>query len=67
MSRFTKTQLYSLPASVMGMSQVWFVGPIGSLIGEPPFGGDIGFPLAFGFSAISYAFFRYFEKKRFGR
>jgi hypothetical protein len=51
----------------MGMSQVWFVGPIGSLIGEPPFGGDIGFPLAFGFSAISYAFFRYFEKKRFGR
>lgn len=27
---------------VLGMSQVWFVGPIGVLIGEPPFGGMSG-------------------------
>ena len=51
----------------MGMSQVWFIGPIGKLIGDPSYGGDIGFELAFAFSAISYAVFRTFEKKKFGR
>ena len=51
----------------MGMAQVWFKGPIGRKIGLPDYGGDVGFPLAFAFSAISYAIMRPFEKKKFGR
>jgi purine-cytosine permease-like protein len=51
----------------MGMSQAWFIGPIGKKIGDPMFGGDVGFELAFAFSAISYFGFRTLEKKRFGR
>ncbi|KAL9117856.1 MAG: hypothetical protein Q9187_005602, partial [Circinaria calcarea] len=53
--------------AVMGMAQVWFVGPIGKKIGNPLFGGDVGFPLAFGFSACSYALLRFVERRRFGR
>ena len=52
--------------AVMGMSQVWFIGPIGKHIGGP-FGGDIGFELGFAFSAISYLAFRTLEYKHFGR
>ncbi len=51
----------------MGMAQVWFVGPIGRHIGTPGYGGDIGFELAFAFSAISFLVLRTFEKKQFGR
>jgi hypothetical protein len=50
----------------MGMSQVWFIGPIGKHIGGP-FGGDIGFELAFAFTAISYFVFRKVEYKHFSR
>lgn len=53
--------------AVMGMAQIWFVGPIGAKIGTPGFGGDIGFPLAFAFAAISYAIMRTFEKRYFKR
>ncbi|KAI9777637.1 MAG: hypothetical protein M1835_005188 [Candelina submexicana] len=53
--------------AIMGMAQKWFTGPIGSKIGLPGYGGDIGFPLAFAFSAISYCIFRYGELKVFGR
>ncbi|KAL8766146.1 MAG: hypothetical protein Q9209_006986 [Squamulea sp. 1 TL-2023] len=53
--------------AVMGMAQVWFVGPIGKHIGEMPFGGDIGFPLAFCFAFVSYVGLRRVEKGRFGR
>lgn len=52
---------------VMGMSQVWFVGPIAIHVGEPPYGGDIGFELAFGFAALSYLGFRALEKRYFKR
>ena len=51
----------------MGMSQVWFIGPIGRRIGDPSYGGDVGFELAFAFSAISFMVFRSLEKKHFGR
>jgi purine-cytosine permease-like protein len=51
----------------MGMAQVWYVGPIGRKIGDPKYGGDIGFELAFCFAAISYCCMRTFEKKKFGR
>ena len=59
--------LFGVFGAVMGMAQVWFIGPIGKLIGLPEFGGDVGFPLAFGFSAVSYAAMRFVEKKHFGR
>ena len=53
--------------AVMGMSQIWFIGPIGKLIGNPAYGGDIGFELAFGFGFVSYCTLRHFELKHFGR
>jgi purine-cytosine permease-like protein len=53
--------------AVMGMSQAWFVGPIAILIGEPPFGGDIGFELAFSFAATTYLIFRTIELRIAGR
>jgi hypothetical protein len=53
------------------MSQQWFIGPIGRHCGTPPeeggFGGDVGFELAFAFSAVSYFVLRTVEKKHFGR
>ncbi len=49
------------------MAQVWFVGPVGKHLGSPGFGGDLGFELAFVFSAVSYIGFRTVEKKHFGR
>jgi NCS1 nucleoside transporter family len=52
---------------VIGMAQVWWVGPIAKLCGDPEFGGDIGFELAFGFSSVSYFIFRRLEIKYFGR
>lgn len=53
--------------AVLGMAQEWFTGPIGRKIGTPGFGGDVGFPLAFAFSAISYGVMRTVEKRMFGR
>lgn len=59
--------LFGIMGALMGMAQVWFKGPIGRKIGLPDYGGDVGFPLAFAFSAISYAIMRPIEKKKFGR
>lgn len=58
--------LIGVLGTVLGMSQTWFVGPIGKLCGGPIFGGDVGFELAFAFAAISYLALRPIEKKRFG-
>jgi purine-cytosine permease-like protein len=52
---------------VVGMSQVWFVGPIALKAGEAPYGGDVGFELGFAFAFVSYAVARRFELKYFGR
>jgi NCS1 nucleoside transporter family len=52
--------------AVLGMAQVWFTGPIGKMVGGP-FGGDIGFELGFGFTALSYALFRKIELSVFRR
>lgn len=52
---------------VMGMSQVWYVGPIAINIGEKPFGGDIGFELGFSFAAVGYLICRPIEKRLLGR
>jgi len=53
--------------AVVGMSQVWYVGPLAKMIGDPIFGGDIGFELAFAFSAIAFVPSRYLELKTVGR
>lgn len=52
--------------AVTSMSQSWYVGPIGRML-PGPFGGDIGFEVAFGFTAVTYPVFRYFERRQHGR
>ncbi|KAI2604688.1 purine-cytosine permease [Hypoxylon sp. NC1633] len=47
--------------AVLGMAQAWFTGPIGKLCGTDS-GGDAGFEVAFGFTALSYLVFRAVEK-----
>ena len=58
--------LFGVMGAVLGMAQTWFTGPIGKLCGTQ-YGGDIGFELAFSFSAVSFCILRYFEKAYFGR
>lgn len=50
---------------VLGMSTSFFVGPIGGSFGLKPFGGDLGFELAMGFTALTYPPLRYLEKRYF--
>ncbi|KAJ3806385.1 permease for cytosine/purines, uracil, thiamine, allantoin-domain-containing protein [Lentinula aff. lateritia] len=52
--------------AVLGMAQSWYIGIIAGMIGYPAFGGDIGFELAFVFSAIVYPPLRWIEKKYWG-
>ena len=59
--------LFGVFGAVMGMAQVWFIGPVGKKIGLPEFGGDVGFELAFAFAMISYLGMRTVELKYFGR
>jgi NCS1 nucleoside transporter family len=58
--------LCGVMGAVLGMSQVWFTGPIGRLAGGE-FGGDIGFELGFSFSVTSYLVLRSVEKSYFKR
>lgn len=51
--------------AVLGMDQVWYVGPAGSKIGG--YGGDIGAWMTIAFTCITYPPLRYLEMKRFGR
>lgn len=50
---------------VMGMSQVWFIGPAAKHIG--PSGGDIGFELGLAFAVVGYLICRPLEKRYFHR
>ncbi|KAG8876572.1 hypothetical protein FRB98_007241 [Tulasnella sp. 332] len=45
--------------AVVGMDEVWYIGPIGGKIGD--FGGDLGFELAAIFAGICFPVFRYIE------
>ncbi|PBP22429.1 purine-cytosine permease [Diplocarpon rosae] len=58
--------LFGVMGAVLGMAQVWFIGPIGKLCGTA-YGGDVGFELAFTFAAVTYIPLRYWECKHFGR
>jgi len=60
-----------IAGAVLGMATPWYVGVLGRKIGDPVFGGDIGFELSGGFTMITYPIFRYIERrlespKRFG-
>ncbi|KAF2741611.1 hypothetical protein M011DRAFT_522609 [Sporormia fimetaria CBS 119925] len=48
---------------VCGMSQGWYIGPIALYAGAKPFGGDVGFELAFAFSFVTYTIARWVEFK----
>jgi len=52
---------------VVGMSQVWFVGPVARYAGEAPFGGDVGFELGFAFAFVAYGVLRWVELRVFHR
>lgn len=47
--------------AVLGMAQVWFVGPVAALFG--PYGGDVGPELAAAFSGVTYLCLRPLERK----
>ncbi|KAJ4472412.1 permease for cytosine/purines, uracil, thiamine, allantoin-domain-containing protein [Lentinula lateritia] len=53
--------------AVVGMAEVWYIGPIGILAGNPEFGGDLGFELAAIFAGVSYPFLRWLEIRLVGR
>ncbi|KAL9624560.1 MAG: hypothetical protein Q9160_001224 [Pyrenula sp. 1 TL-2023] len=51
--------------AIIGMSQVWFQGPIALIIGD--YGADIGAWLSIGFAGLAYPPLRIWELKHFGR
>ncbi|KAJ4482010.1 permease for cytosine/purines uracil thiamine allantoin [Lentinula aciculospora] len=53
--------------AVVGMAEVWYIGPIGVLAGNPEFGGDLGFELAAIFAGVSYPLLRSLEIRLMGR
>ncbi|WOO78800.1 Purine-cytosine permease fcyB [Vanrija pseudolonga] len=57
---------FGAAGAAVGMAQVWWIGPLGAKVGGE-FGGDIGFELASGFTAVVYPIFRYLEIKYTGR
>ncbi|KAL4889389.1 cytosine-purine permease [Aspergillus ambiguus] len=58
---------FGIAGMITGMSQTWWVGPIAMHAGAPPYGGDIGFELAFAFAATMYLILRPIELRIFGR
>lgn len=58
---------FGVAGMITGMSQSWWVGPIALHAGSFPYGGDVGFELAFAFSGVMYAILRPIEIRIFGR
>ena len=52
--------------AIIGMDQVWFVGPVAARVGDGT-GADIGIWLGSAFGLITYPPLRYLELKKFGR
>lgn len=55
---------FGVMGSMLGMAQVWFVGPVARSIDQ---GGDIGFILAFSATAVTYTGFRTVEHRYYRR
>ncbi|KAL5480473.1 hypothetical protein ACEPAI_1743 [Sanghuangporus weigelae] len=51
--------------AVVGMAEVWYIGPIAAKLG--PFGGDLGFELAAAFAGVMYPVLRWLEIRLTGR
>ncbi|KAI1152707.1 purine-cytosine permease [Nemania diffusa] len=58
--------LVGVAGAVLGTAQTWYTGPIGKLCGAD-FGGDVGFELAFSFTAVTYIGLRSLETWYCGR
>ncbi|KAJ3298138.1 hypothetical protein HDU79_000540, partial [Rhizoclosmatium sp. JEL0117] len=54
-----------LVGAFLGMAEVYYTGVVALAISKP-FGGDVGFPMAFGFALVSYLVLRSLEKSRTG-
>ncbi|KAJ3058061.1 hypothetical protein HDU98_005830 [Podochytrium sp. JEL0797] len=52
--------------AVLGMAEVWYTGVVALKISQP-FGGDVGFEMAFGFALVAYLILRTLEKSQMGR
>lgn len=53
------SSLIGIAGAVLGMCQVYYIGPLGQLLGDH--GVDVGVFSAFGFTAITYPILRYIE------
>lgn len=51
--------------AVISMAQVWYVGPLAAVFGKE--GGDLGFEMSAGTTAIIYPPLRWLERRYFGR
>ncbi len=51
--------------AIIGMSQVWYIGPVARLVGG--IGADVGIWLGMGFTLVTFPPLRYLELRRFGR
>lgn len=51
--------------AIIGMSQIWYQGPIALKVGG--YGGDIGAWLSIAFTCVTYPPLRYLELKKFGK
>ncbi|GAA5990986.1 hypothetical protein JCM5350_001839 [Sporobolomyces pararoseus] len=58
--------LCCIPAIVCGMSQTWFIGPLALKVAVP-YGGDVGFEMAYAVSILTYPIFRTLEIRYFKR
>ncbi|KAG1804383.1 permease for cytosine/purines, uracil, thiamine, allantoin-domain-containing protein [Suillus variegatus] len=57
---------FGIAGAVVGMSEVWYTGPLGKMAGAA-YGADLGFELAAAFSAVTYLPLRALEIKLIGR
>ncbi|KAI0685083.1 cytosine-purine permease [Cytidiella melzeri] len=57
---------FGVAGAVVGMSEVWYVGPLGKAAGGF-FGTDLGFELAAGFAAVTFPPLRWLEIRLTGR
>ncbi|RDW58203.1 hypothetical protein BP6252_13614 [Coleophoma cylindrospora] len=56
---------FGLVGAALGMKVTWYTGPIAGLIGKK--GANIGHELTFAFTALTFPFFRWLEKRYTGR
>ncbi|KAJ7816974.1 permease for cytosine/purines, uracil, thiamine, allantoin-domain-containing protein [Mycena olivaceomarginata] len=57
---------FGVAGAVVGMAEVWYIGPIGVKAGAE-FGADLGFELAAAFAGITFPIFRWLEIRYTGR